>query len=66
MFQRQERVFLEETDTFSTQQDWKSAAEKKMGGEKKEINKLPGQYVGGSIQSLTWQVYVSTFSQTYL
>lgn len=39
---------------------------KKKGGKKKERNKLPGQYVGGRIQPLIWQVYVSTSSQTYL
>lgn len=32
MFQSQGRVFLEEGDTFSTQVDWKSAAEKYGGG----------------------------------
>lgn len=66
MFQSQGRVFLEENDTFSTQEDWKSAAGKKIGWKKKERNKLPGQYVGDSIQSLIWQMYVSTSSQTYL
>lgn len=58
-------IFLEETDIFSTPEDWKSAAGKKKEWEKKnKINKLPGQYVGGRIQSLIWQVYVSTSSQS--
>lgn len=65
MFQSQGRVLLEANDTFPTQEDWKAAAEKKWVG-KKEINKLPEQYVGGRIQSLIRQVYVSTSSQTYL